>query len=101
MEVLRTFIFSDDEYKDTILSKVVCNYNFEKQEYVRGKCVPFSVNNWPLFHRIIVYVGENRIRIERPSAKTGSSMGSIIYPATLIDVPNAAMDEVKEFLNLK
>jgi hypothetical protein len=100
MEVLKTFVFSNEEYKDTILKKVICNYDFEKQEYTRDS-VPYSENEWPLFHKIIVYVGENRIRIERPYSKTGNKMGSTIYPSTLIDVPEIAMDEVKDFLNLK
>jgi len=101
MEVIKTFVFSDEEYRDTILHKIVCNYDFDKEEYNEFYSVPFSINGRPVFRRIIVYVGENRIKVERPYFKNQIPMGSTTYYQTLIDVHSKAMEELKEFLNIK
>lgn len=101
MEVIKTFVFSAEEYQDTILKKVVCGYDFDKEEYNEFYSAPFSINGRPLFRRIIVYVGENKIKVERPYFKNERPMGSTTYYQTLIDVHSKAIEEVKEFLNIK
>jgi hypothetical protein len=94
MKVIDTYVFSSDEYKETILAKIILSYNFDKKEY----SIPFSINGWPLFHKIIVYVGKEDIKIERPYCKTGGNYGSTTYPNTLIKVPEKLIGEVREFL---
>lgn len=101
MEVIKTFVFSAEEYEDTILQKVVCRYDFDKEEYNEFNSTPFSINGSPLFNRIVVYVGENEIKVDRPYYKKEVYMGSTTYHSTLITVHSKAMDEVKEFLNIK
>jgi len=98
MEVIKTFVFSAEEYQDTILQKVVCGYDFDKEEYNEFHSTPFSINGSPLFRRIVVYVGENDIKVERPYYKKEVYMGSTTYYQTLIKVHSKAMEEVKEFL---
>ena len=98
MEVTRTFVSSCEEYKDTVLQKIICGYDFEKNTY---GSTPYSINGWPLFHKLTVYVGKDEILVERPYAKNERPSGSTTYPAQLIKVPEAALDEVKNLLNIQ
>lgn len=101
MEVIKTFVFSAKEYQDTILQKVVCNYDFDEEKYNEFYSTPFSINGNPLFHRIIVYAGEKEIKVERPYFKNQRAMSNTTYHPTLLTVHSKAMDEVKKFLNIK
>lgn len=95
MKVLETHIFSFEEFSECdAIVKVICGYTPEN-----GYDSPITINDWPLFHKVTVYVGENELRIERPYNFESRGHGSTTRPSILIEVPKNYKEEVINFIN--
>jgi hypothetical protein len=108
MEILRTWVFTYDQFKDIPFLVDIIGQKRENPRPDQGEYeVHITVNNWPVFRMVKIYEVMNvsieslepEYYLERPYYKRSYGNGSTTYPQQLLKIDK--IEELKSILLIK